>query len=346
MKASKTTAFVRAAIVAGLAGGATAAHADGSVNIVCGVQAEWCSAAVTAFQKETGIKVNMTAKSGGEALAQFRAEAANPKVDLWFGGSQDPHLDAAALGITEPYESPSFKDLHRWAQYLSEISEKRTVGIYTGALGFSFNTELLAKKKLNAPACWADLAKPEYKGEIQMANPNSSSTSYVVLASLVQIMGEDKAFDYLKKLHTNVSTYTRSGVAPVKAAGRGESMIGISYVHDAVAEKTNGFPVGYSTPCEGTGYEVGGMSIIKGARNMENAKKFYDWALTPAAQRVGFEAAKQYQLPSNKATPVPTGGPKFSEIKFINYDMKKYGTPSERSRLLEKWEKEINSLPR
>ena len=35
------------------------------------------------------------------------------------------------------------------------------------------------------------------------------------------------------------------------------------------------------SPCEGTGYEIGSMSIIKGAKNMENAKKWYDWALTP-----------------------------------------------------------------
>ena len=46
------------------------------------------------------------------------------------------------------------------------------MGIYAGALGFGFNTELLAKKKRAGAACWADLLKPEFKGEIQMANPH------------------------------------------------------------------------------------------------------------------------------------------------------------------------------
>ena len=85
------------------------------------------------------------------------------------------------------------------------------MGIYAGALGFGFNTELLAKKNVKPPACWADLLKPEFKGEIQMANPNSSGTAYVAIATLVQLMGEEKAFDYLKKMHANVNAYTRSG---------------------------------------------------------------------------------------------------------------------------------------
>ena len=62
-----------------------------------------------------------------------------------------------------------------------------------------------------------------------------------------------------------------------------------------------GFPIKLVVPCEGTGYEIGSMSIIKGAKNLENAKKFYDWALTPAAQKIGGDL-KNFQTPSNKAT--------------------------------------------
>ena len=93
------------------------------------------------------------------------------------------------------------------------------MGIYSGPLGFGFNTELLAKKKAQVPKSWADLLKPEYKGEIQMANPASSGTAYTMIATLVQMMGEDKAFDYLKTLHKNISTYTRSGTAPDQGRG-------------------------------------------------------------------------------------------------------------------------------
>jgi iron(III) transport system substrate-binding protein len=98
-------------------------------------------------------------------------------------------------------------------------------------------------------------------------------------------------------------------------------------------------------PCEGTGYEIGSMSIIKGAKNMENAKKWYDWALTPEAQAIA-GPAKAYQVPSNKAAPVPPQAPKLAEIKLINYDFAKYGTTAERTRLLTKWDKEVSTLPK
>jgi len=48
------------------------------------------------------------------------------------------------------------------------------------------------------PKTWNDLLKPEYKGEIQSANPASSGTAYTMIATLVQLMGEDQAFEYLK----------------------------------------------------------------------------------------------------------------------------------------------------
>ncbi len=153
------------------------------------------------------------------------------------------------------------------------------MGVYAGALGYSYNTEQLKKKNIPEPKCWSDLTKPAFKDEIQVANPNSSGTSYTMLATLVQLMGEDKAFDYLKALHKNVNQYTKSGAAPARAAATGESMVGITFQHDAVVQAIGGAPVKIVSPCEGTGYEIGSMSIIKGAKNMENAKKWYDWAL-------------------------------------------------------------------
>ena len=87
------------------------------------------------------------------------------------------------------------------------------------------------------------------------------------------------------------------------------------------------------------------MSLIKGARNLDNAKKFYDWALTPAAQELG-AANKAYPLPSNKNAQVSPLMPKLSDVKLINYDFAKYGSTAERRRLLEKWEKEVNAQNR
>ena len=321
------------------------ASAQGTVNVICSVQADWCNMIATVYARTTGVKINLALKGSGEALAQLIAEKENPKTDVWFGGTGDPHLQAAEAGLTLEYKSPTLPPLYPWAQQQAQQSGFKTVGIYSGPLGFGYNTELLQKKKLAVPRSWADLLKPEYKGDIQVANPASSGTAYTMIATLVQLMGEDKAFDYLKALHKNVGQYTRSGTAPIKAVARGETAVSISFVHDAPQEKMQGFPVETMTPSEGTGAEIGSMSIVKGARNLEQAKKFYEWALTPQTQTFG-AAAKQYQLPSNRATAVDPNVPDFKKIKMINYDYAKYGASAERRRLIARWEKEVNSLPR
>jgi len=321
------------------------AQGSGQINVICSVQAEWCNMIQTVFARSTGIRINMSLKGSGEALAQLIAERANPKTDVWFGGTGDPHLQAAEQGLTLEYKSASLPQLHAWAQQQAQQSGYKTVGIYSGPLGFGYNTELVAKKKMPIPQSWADLLKPVYKGEIQVANPASSGTSYTMIASLVQLMGEDKAFDYLKQLHRNIQTYTRSGTGPIKAVARGETTVSISFVHDGPGEAMQGFPVATITPSEGTGAEIGSMSIIKGARNLENARRFYEWALTASAQELG-AAAKQFQVPSNKAAKVDPHVPDFKKIKFINYDYAKYGASAERKRLIARWEKDVNALPR
>ena len=316
--------------------------ASQQLNMICPVQAEWCSLAATEFEKETGIKVGLTLKGSGESYAQIAAEKANPKLDIWFGGTGDPHLQAAEQGLTEEYKSPMLAQLQPWAQKQAEQSKYRTVGLYLGVLGLGYNTELLARKKLAAPACWKDLIKPEFAGEVQMANPNASGTAYTAIATIVQVFGEDEAFKYLKALHKNINNYPRSGVGPIKAVARGETLASVSFIHDVVTEAQAGFPVRSVAPCEGTGYEIGSMSIVKGARNLESAKKFYDWALTPKAQLLAAQS-KQFQLPSNVNTPVSPLSPKTADIKLINYDFAKYGASAERKRLLEKWDKEVGS---
>ncbi len=309
------------------------------------MQAEWCSAAATEFQRETGIKVALVLKGSGESMAQLAAEKANPKLDVWFGGTGDPHLQAAEQDLTLPYKSPILDQLRPWAKSQAEQSGYRTVGLYLGVLGLGYNTELLAKKKLPVPACWRDLGKPEYAGDVQMANPNASGTAYTAIATLVQLFGEEDAFKLLKDMHKNISSYARQGVGPIKATARGENIVAVAFIHDVITEAQAGFPVKSVAPCEGTGYEIGSISIVKGARNLDAAKKFVDWALTPAAQKLGQEA-KQFQLPSNVNTPVSPLSPKPSEIKLIDYNFAKYGASAERKRLLERWDREVAGAAR
>jgi iron(III) transport system substrate-binding protein len=316
-----------------------AAEADELV-LYCSVQEEWCRAMSEAFQRETGINVLMTRRSSGETYAQIAAEAAQPRGDVWWGGTGDPHLQAAQEGLTAEYVSPMMGELQDWAVRQAETSGNRTVGIYAGGLGFGYNSELVTE---NPPACWADLLDPRFEDDVQVANPNSSGTSYTMLATMVQLMGEEEAFEYLAQLHNNISQYTQSGSAPIRAAATGETAIGIVFMHDAVAQTVQGAPIVTVAPCEGTGYEVGSMSIIAGGPNPDAARTFYDWALTPAVQEIG-AANNSFQIPSNVNAVTPEAAPRLEDVNLIDYNFALYGSSEERTRLLQRWDAEIGSL--
>ena len=302
---------------------------------------------VTAFEKATGIKVLMTRKSSGEFYAQLKAEAANPRGDIWWGGTGDPHLQAAEEGLTEPYKSPKMAELQDWAVRQWEQSKGRTVGVYAGALGYSYNTEQLKKNKVPEPKCWSDLTKPAYKDEIQVANPNSSGTSYTMLATLVQLMGEDKAFEYLKALHKNVNQYTKSGAAPARAAAIGETLIGITFQHDAVVQAIGGAPVDD---------RVAVRRHRLRDRQHEHHQGREEHGERQEVVRLGARAPKRRASARRRKCPTRCRRTRMrarrrrrrssAEIKLINYDFAKYGSSAERTRLLTKWDKEVSTLPK
>jgi len=332
----KISAVVLAATTA--LGSAASAEA---LSVVCSAEQDWCELMVAAFEAENpDTDVLMVRKSTGETLAQVRAEAGNPKIDVWWGGTGDPHLIAAEEGLTQ-VSGVATDELLGWARNMADISGGRTIGIYAGALGIAYNTEILAEKDIEPPACWADLADARFAGEIQVANPNSSGTAYTELATFVQLFGEDEAFVRLAAIGLNVNSYTKSGSAPSKAAARGETGVSIGFMHDMVKLAASGFPLEIVAPCEGTGYEVGAVSIIEGARNFEDAQKWVEFALRADIQSRAQEV-QSFQVPSNSNAQVAPESPDLALIKLIDYDFATYGSSETRARLLERWDEEVS----
>ncbi|HSV46029.1 MAG TPA: ABC transporter substrate-binding protein [Ramlibacter sp.] len=325
-----------------------AALAQGAapISVICSTDQGWCDLAAQEYTRATGQRVLQTRKPTGEALAQIRAEAANPKTDLWWGGTGDPYYQAAEVGLLEPYRPGYLDDLHGWAVRQYAMSGNHVGGFYTSAIGFGWNEEVLRKKKLPPPRCWKDLLDPRYKGEIETSHPGSSGTGYTILAGLVQLMGEEPAFDYLKKLHRNVTQYTRSGTAQARSVAKGEVGIGLSFIFGFDNERvTNKFPVYSAAPCEGTSYEIGGIALIKGSRNREAARRYYDWLMSPVGQQIGARA-NSLQVPANKTFKPDPRIPPTDSVRLIRYDFEKYGKAAERRRLVERWVREVESLPR
>ena len=322
------------------------AAAQGQLNLYCSSpNTAWCQGMAVGFEKATGTRVSVVQKATGEMFAQVKAEAANPKGDIWWAGPADAYLQAAEEGLLDEYRSPNVAQLYDWAQRITELSKGRVSGVYGGIIALGYNTELFAKKKLPVPKCWKDLVNPAYKGEVMLGNPNSSGTAYLMLATLVQVFGEDEAFKYLRAVHPNVNQYARSGIGPMTAVTRGETAIGSTVLHGVINEIVRGFPVEPVLPCEGVGYEVGSVAIIKGSRNPDASRAFVDFALSAEGQKIGLDV-KEYAIPTNRSVPLPPQVPKLSDIKVIDYDFAKFGSSETRKHLLERWEKDINAVPR
>ncbi|MFZ5918436.1 MAG: ABC transporter substrate-binding protein [Chloroflexota bacterium] len=287
------------------------------INVLCTPQEEWCQGMKQEFETKYGITVNYVRMSSGESLARLRAEKDNPQFDIWWGGPIDSFVAAKGEGLLEAYDSPNYKNLLDQEKY--KDAENYWVGIYVGTLGFATNKDWLAANPgVEAPKSWDDLLKPEFAKQILVAHPSTSGTSYTALSTVLQIRGEAAGWEYLKKYAAQMLQFTKSGAAPAKFVGQGEAAVGVVFSHDIVHEiDDNGLPLELTFPEEGTGYEIGGMGIIKGAKHLDAAQKWFDWAITAEAQALG-PKYKAYQAPTVKG--VELSHPELLEVNLIDYD--------------------------
>ncbi|AKD37858.1 AfuA [Pasteurella multocida subsp. multocida OH4807] len=321
-----------------LLAGVTASNmaiAEGRLVVYCSAQNIVCEKAVQGFAQKYDVKTSFIRNSSGSTLAKIEAEKNNPQADVWYGGPFDTHLQAIELGLLTPYTSPKLTEVMPQFQ---KLGNGYSSIVYMGVLGFGVNTERLKKLGIqDVPKCWNDLLDPRLKNEIQIADPQSSGTAYTAIATFVQLWGEEKAFDYLKKLDAHISQYPKAGTAPSRNTARAETTVGIGFLQNYSFEKENGAPIELVVPCEGTGYELGGISVIKNARNLKNAELFADWVMSKEAQELSWKEAQSHHVPTNvNAEPSPYAlNPK--ELNLINYDFDKFGSNEIRSRLIGKW---------
>lgn len=318
------------------------ALAEGRLTVYCSATNELCEQEVQAFGKKYDVKVAFVRNGSGSTLAKIEAEKNNPQADVWYGGTLDPHSQAAEMGLLEPYKSPNLEQIIEKFRDPAKLKGNYSSAVYMGILGYGVNLDRLKKLGIEkVPSTWEELLDPRLAGEIQIADPQSSGTAYTAIATFVQLWGEEKAFDYFRKLHKNISQYTKSGITPARNTARGETTIGIGFLHDYAIEKKNGANIEMTAPTDGTGYELGGVSILKGARNLDNAKLFVDWSLSKEAQELSWQKGNAFQVLTNTTAESSPYALDPKNLNLINYDFEKYGSSEERKRLIDKWVNEV-----
>ena len=188
------------------------------------------------------------------------------------------------------------------------------------------------------PTSWEDLTNPAYEGLIQAPTPQASGTAYNIVASLVTMMGEDEAFAYMTRLNDNIQTYTSSGTGPSKGVAVGQCAIGIQFTPAFFQFISEGYPLEVVFPSEGVGFEAPGVSIIKGAKNLDAAKTLVDWLVSKEGQDVLSEE-NTFFYPVNPEATLADGMPAFESLKTVPIDIQWAGT--NKTRLVERWVDEV-----
>ncbi len=290
---------------------------DTELNVLCTPQEEWCQGMKQEFEAMYGITVNYVRMSSGEALARIVAEKDAPTFDIWWGGPIDSFVSAKEQGLLEQYDSPNYGNI-RDPKLMKDV-DNHWVGVYVGTLGFATNTNWLAENPgVVPPASWDDLLKPEFTKQVMVAHPSTSGTSYTALSTVLQMRGEEAGWEYIKQYAGQISSFTKSGAAPAKFVCQGEAAVAIVFSHDIVNEiENNSCPLVLTFPAEGTGYEIGGQAILKGAKNIQAAKLWFDWAISPEGQALG-PKYNAYQAPTVNG--VELSHPELLDANLIDYD--------------------------
>jgi iron(III) transport system substrate-binding protein len=273
------------------------------------------------FKEDTGIDIEYLRMNGaGEASTRVQAEKAAPKADILIGGSVEFYDPLAQQGLLEKYSSPNAKDLD------SQFKDPNGYwqGWYMGVLGIVLNTERFKKelepKGVKEPKSWDDLLDPKYKGLFINANPATAGSGYIFVADQLFRLGEEKGWDYIKQLHANVHHYTPAAGDVINLTATGEFVAGMSWAHDIVKSQQKGYPIKVIVP-EQTAFEIGGVGIVKGGANTENAKKFIDWLLTKPVGEMNTKVSNRYSVRKDVAP--PQGMIKIEDVKLVNYDRDK-----------------------
>lgn len=317
--------------------GISAAQADSITAYTSYEEDEIAAFLERARQDLPDLEVNVLRLSTGELHARILAEAANPQHDVIWGWAVTSIIDPRIGELTEAYEPEGIERIP--AQFRDPDGKWFATTGYMAA--FCVNDEVLAAKDLPMPTSWADLLDPVYKGEVVMPNPASSGTGYLMIASILQMMGEEEGWAYLAALDDNIAQYIRSGSRPCNAASEGEYAIGASFALRAIKNIAEGYPVTMVIPAEGAGNELEANALMAASPNKDAAKRFLDWTISDGAIEE-YYIWKEIVTATGGAMPqnfLDAGLPE--DISTVMWDMDFAWSAENRDAVLARWQAEL-----
>lgn len=278
-----------------------------------------------------GVTVNIIKMNGGEMMTRIEAEASNPQADFIMGAGCEGYINLADKGLLLPYQSPNAEG---YADF-NHDADWNWYAFNNSYLGFYCDTEWFESQGMELPDSWEDLLDPRLEDQIVITNPGTSTTGYMVLSTLVQLMGEEEGLAYYEKLDKNVKTYASGGSGPSQSVALGEAPVGIGYMQHGMLLIQEGYTnMTITAPSEGTGTEITGSAIIKGCKNLDNAKALADVICSKSLAERCAEATTGMIFASGV---LGKGLENFSDIALVDLDY--VWAAENKDRLIGEWDK-------
>ena len=248
-------------------------------------------------EKYPDVDIKFLTMGAQEILERVRGEKANPQGDFWWGGTQQGFMQAANEDLLEPFK-PSFdaaiKPEHK-------DSEGRWYGEMLLPEVIMINSDKLTRE--TAPQDWDELLDPKWKDQIIIRGVLQSGTMRTIYSAMIYKEdpnnpdNPEKGFEWLKKLDANTKEYAQDPTNLYLKLARQEGIISLWNLQDILIQKYgNNQPFDFVVPKSGAPILVDGVGIIKGAKNLDNAKLFYEFLFDP--DTVAKLSEELYQIPS------------------------------------------------
>jgi iron(III) transport system substrate-binding protein len=249
-----------------------------------------------AFEAENrDVEIVWLRDSTGIVTAKILAEQNAQRGDAIWGLAVTSTMQLKERGLLEPYAPktlaalrPSFRDPSDPPAY---------VGMEGWVAAVCFNTVEAQKLGLAKPQSWFDLLDPKFKGRITMPHPASSGTGYFHVSAWIQMFGEEKAWQFMDRLHDNIAFYVHSGSQPCKMAASGEFPLGIAAEISAADARHKGAPIEGLLMKEGGGWEMDTAAILRGTKNLVAAQRLMDFAASRKANELYASFVSQVAMP-------------------------------------------------
>ncbi len=235
------------------------------------------NATVPLFEEKYGVEVEVISAGTGELFKRIEGEQNDPQGDVIYGGSLATYM--LHPDLFETYTSANNADIISMYQNKDGYI---TPYVLDGSV-LVLNKTLTAGMDIKG---YADLIDPSLEGKIVSANPAASSSAYAHLTNMLLAMGgyeNQDAWDYVKELYSLAVTIDSSS-SVWRGVRDGEYAIGLSYEDPSAKLVQDGADVEVVYMEEGAVFLPAGSAVIKGAKNMVNAKLFIDFITSKEIQ--------------------------------------------------------------